>query len=145
VFRRRYGAGPLHLLALLASLAVAGAAVVRWFDSPAPDTLRILSWFVGAALLHDMVFLPLYSLLDWISADRLPVDGRVYLRVPAIVCAIVLLIFAPEILRLGDDTYRAASGEHQNVYLLRYLIFSGALFTLSGLLCAARFARRRGR
>ena len=31
-FRARYGAGPLHLLALLASFAIAGAAVLGWFQ-----------------------------------------------------------------------------------------------------------------
>ena len=38
--RRVYGAGPLHLLALLASFAIAGAAVVRWLDA-GPDAVNI--------------------------------------------------------------------------------------------------------
>lgn len=142
MFRRHYGAGPLHLIALLASLAIAAAAVVRWFDSTTSDIVRILIWFGAAAILHDIVFLPLYSLLDRTATSRVPVDARAYLRVPAIVSAIVLLAFAPEILRIGNSTYNAASGQQQNLYLLRYLIFSGALFALSGLACAARVARR---
>lgn len=145
MFRRHYGAGPLHLIALLASLAIAGAAVVRWFDFASSNIVRVLIWFGAAAIVHDVVLLPLYSLLDRTATSRLPVDARAYLRVPAIVSAIVLLTFAPEILRLGDSTYNRASGQHQTLYLVRYLIFTGGLFALSGFLCAARLAGRRRR
>src|SRR5262249_57800376 len=63
-FRRVYGASPLHLLALIASLAITAAAVVRWFDVAASDTARIVIWFAVAIIAHDLVLLPLYSALD---------------------------------------------------------------------------------
>jgi hypothetical protein len=59
-FRNLYGAGPLHLIALVASFAVIAAAVVRWFDSGS-DVVNILVWFGVAVVGHDLVFLPLYS------------------------------------------------------------------------------------
>jgi len=73
-FRRAYGAGPLHLLALIASLLIAGAAVAGWFDSAGSTVHLILIWFVGAIIGHDLVLLPLYSLLDRVAFGAL--SGR---------------------------------------------------------------------
>lgn len=137
--RARYGAGPLHLFAGLASLLISGAAVLRWFDSP--DVVRILIWFGGAAVAHDLVLLPLYSLLDRLGGQRGHGSWRMYVRVPALLSALLLLVFAPEILRLGDTTYRTASGGSQDVYLVRFLLSSGVLFALSGAAYALRSAR----
>lgn len=68
-FRRRYGASPLHLLALAASFTVTAAAVIRWFDSGS-DVIKILVWFVGAIVAHDLILLPLYSLVDRLVVGR---------------------------------------------------------------------------
>jgi hypothetical protein len=151
-FRQLYGASPLHLLALLASLALAGAAIVRWFDSGS-DTLNILIWFGGAILGHDLVLLPLYSLLDRIArrgrgapplgaAEHGP--GWVYVRVPALLSGLLALVFFPAILKLGAGTYADASGLHRNGYLARWLVTCGALFALSGIAYAVRLARTQG-
>ena len=67
-FRRLYGASPLHLLALAASMAIAAAAVAGWFASfPGPTVVKILEWFAAAVIVHDLVLLPLYTLLDRIA------------------------------------------------------------------------------
>jgi len=110
-FRRAYGGSPLHLLALLASLLIAAAAVAGWFDSfTTSDTVRILIWFLGAILAHDLVLLPLYSLLDRIASGTLRArDDRVapqaagdwvYVRVPALLsgllCHVNLIPLNPE-------------------------------------------------
>ncbi len=155
-FRRAYGASPLHLLALLASLLIAAAAVAGWFDSfTTSDTIRILIWFLGAILAHDLVLLPLYSLLDRIASGTLharrdqvaPQVPRawIYVRVPALLSGLLLIVFFPEALRLGNQTFRTASGLAQNVYLARLLLTCGALFALSGLAYAGSLARARRR
>lgn len=59
--RRWYGAGPLQLVVLLTSFAVAGYAGVRLL---AGDWFLIALWFAGAALVQDLVLIPLYSLAD---------------------------------------------------------------------------------
>ena len=153
-FRRLYGASPLHLLALAASMAIAAAAVAGWFASfPGPTAVKILEWFAAAVVVHDLVLLPLYSLLDRLAfgavrarraappAGRVP--GLVYLRVPVLLSGLLFLVFFPEILRLGDRTFLVASGFHQRVFLTRYLLTSGALFALSGLAYALSLARAR--
>lgn len=152
-FRGLYGASPLHLLALAASLLVSGAAVARWFDNTASITRLILIWFVGAIVAHDLLLLPLYSLLDRVAFGARhgrragpPLEhahGWIYVRVPALLSGLIFLVFFPEILRLGDQTYNVASGLHQNVYLARYLIACGVLFALSGLAYTVSLARER--
>lgn len=154
--RRRYGASPLHLLAFLASVAVAGIAVKGWLDEPAISIKYILIWFVGAIIAHDMVLLPLYTAFDRLAlavsrrahgrpgvpaparqgaAEPAPTrsPGWVYVRVPLILSTMLLLVFGAEILREGNATFHLASGHLQDVYLSRYLIVVGALFLLSGL------------
>ncbi len=153
-FRRLYGSTPLHLLALVASLLLAGAGVVGWLDSyTTSDEVRILIWLLGAIILHDLVLLPFYALLDRIAFGARherragpPLEhahGWVYVRAPALLSGLIFLAFFPEILRLGDQTYNVASGLNQNVYLLRFLITCGVLFAVSGLAYAVSLARGR--
>lgn len=149
-FRRRYGAGPLHLLAALATFAVVGLGVRGWFDEPAVSLRYILIWFAGAIIAHDLILLPLYSALDRVgagrsspSADPAPAAPArspwwVYVRVPLLLSGLLLLVFGPEIFEQGDATYHLASGQHQGVYLGRYLVIVAVLFTLSGLAFALR-------
>lgn len=152
-FRRRYGGSPLHLLSLAASMAISAAGVAGWFASfPGPTAVKILEWFGAAVVVHDLVLLPLYSLLDRIvlGASRAPrsapptdgVPGPVFVRVPMLLSGLLFLVFFPEILRLGDRTFFEASGLHQRVYVTRYLLVSGVLFALAGLAYATRLARR---
>ena len=68
-FRRHYGAGPLHLLSLVACLAFAGYVATRILAGP--EAIRILVWFAGAAVAHDLILWPLYAV-----ADRGAVRGR---------------------------------------------------------------------
>ncbi len=163
-FRRGYGAGPLHLVALIASLLISGAAVVGWFDSfTTPDIVRILIWFLGAIVAHDLILLPIYSLLDrgalhasghphrraapaGAPADPPPgrTPGWVYVRVPALLSGLLALVFFPEALRLGNATFQAASGMTQDVYLSRLLLTCGALFVISGVAYAINAGRARG-
>ena len=51
----------LQLLSLLASFAVAGYAAVRLL---AGNPIGIGAWFVGSAVVHDLVLFPLYAGID---------------------------------------------------------------------------------
>ena len=156
-FRALYGRGPLHLLALLASFAIAGAAVVGWFDRPR-DVVSVLIWFGAAIVLHDLVLLPLYSLLDRIAfgstrrrakrAREPALTGHVvnpaaYIRVPAMLSGLLLLVFFPVILGFGTQTELSASGIAESGYLARWLLASGVLFALSGVAYAFALSRAR--
>jgi hypothetical protein len=60
--RRWYGANPLHLLALLAALALAGYAVRAVIA--AGQWRGFAVWFAVAIVAHDLLLFPLYSLAD---------------------------------------------------------------------------------
>jgi hypothetical protein len=136
----RYGGSPAHLLASLAALAIAAAAVLGWLQRPR-DLEGVLIWFGIAAVLHDLVLLPLYSLVDRISIGQLPRHLGAYVRVPALISGLLFVVLFPTILGYGAATFHGASGLTEHGYLARWLLLSGVLFALSGLAFAAR--RRR--
>jgi hypothetical protein len=149
-----YGENPLHLVALVASMLIASAAIVGWFDAfPGSTTLKIIVWFVAAIVAHDLVALPLYSLLDRIAFGAIglraagqggaEVPGYVHVRVPTLLSGLLFLVFFPQVLRLGDHNFFEASGFHQRVFLARFLLTCGAMFAISGLAYAVRLARAR--
>jgi hypothetical protein len=155
--RARYGASPLHLLAMLASFAIAGAAVIGWFDRP-HDVMSVLEWFAAAIVLHDVVLWPLYSLLDAIAfggrrraarrarpprtAGALP-SPVPYLRIPSLLSGLLLLVFLPVIFGLGSRAEFTASGIPESGYLARWLLAVGAMFAVSGVAYAAAVRRAR--
>ena len=139
--RARYGGGPAHLLATIASLAIAAAAVIGWTQRPR-DLENVLIWFGAAIVLHDIVLLPIYSLLDRHTLGRIPAQVAAYVRVPALTSALVLAVVFPTVLGFGAHQEHNASGIVEHGYLARYLLLTGALFALSGLTYAIRGRRR---
>ncbi|MFI9051551.1 hypothetical protein [Streptomyces sp. NPDC053427] len=147
--RERYGASPLHLLLVLCSFALAAYAGVRLLTG---DTLGVVVWFVGAALLHDLVLLPLYTVTDRAvqgilgrrrtTGERsLPAAGRInYVRVPAFVALLLLLVWYPLILDRvpGYPSYTALSAD---VFWGRWLLITAALFAASALCLMAALWR----
>ena len=76
---RRYGASPVHLLAHLALLPVVAWALLTVLDFRAAS--NVVLWLVAAVILHDLVLLPAYSLLDRLA--RTATGSAVnYVRVP---------------------------------------------------------------
>ncbi|MEU0369673.1 hypothetical protein ABZ070_05300 [Streptomyces sp. NPDC006283] len=142
VFRRRYGASPLHLLLVLASFALAAYAGVRLLKG---DTLGVALWFVGAALLHDLVLLPLYVVTDRaaqclfreIPGQRPPRPSVNYVRVPLFVAGLLLLVWWPLILGRVNH-YTAYTGLPADGFLERWLLVTAALLIASAVILAVR-------
>uniref|UniRef100_A0AAU3H351 Lipoprotein n=1 Tax=Streptomyces sp. NBC_01401 TaxID=2903854 RepID=A0AAU3H351_9ACTN len=145
VLRRWYGEGPLHLLLMVSSFALAGYAGVRLLDG---DTLMILVWFVGAALVHDLLLVPLYSAAD--RALRVPFARRPrlvnHVRVPLLLSGLLLLMWFPLITR-HTERYEPASGLSPDRFLGNWLLITAALFAVSALRLVVRtlLERRRAR
>lgn len=147
-FRRWYGEGPLQLLVLLASFALAGYAGVRLLEG---DRLLIAIWFVGAALVHDLLFVPAYALAD--RALRAAAGRRNlsepnsrewinFVRVPAFLSGLLLLVWFP--LVTGQvERYESGTGLPAGVFLTRWLTVTAVLFAGSAL-CRV-LQTRRGR
>ncbi len=150
-FRTLYGSSPLHLLALLASFAVAGYAAQK--VSLAPHHLRIAIWFVAAAVLHDAFLFPLYAIADRSMVllvrrrprtsvpERSAVPAVNHIRVPVLFSGLLLLVFAPSITQQGSDSYKFTSSLDESPALDRWLLLSGIIFAVS----AASYAVRLGR
>jgi hypothetical protein len=137
-----YGANPLHLLALLACFALAGYAAAQLVSS---RPVGVAVWFLGAVVGHDLVLMPLYSIADRSvlaavrhRAPNLPAVPWInYLRVPAGLSALLLLVWFPLILRL-TTRYQQSTALSPDPFLWHWLAVTGALFLLS----AGAFALR---
>jgi hypothetical protein len=135
--RELYGESPLHLITLVASFAVCGYAALRWLSY---DWLSIAEWFVGAAVLHDLVLVPLYGGADWVVRRLLGLARRAplatprtavnHLRVPAFVSLLLLLVYWPLILG-NSPHYSVSTHLSETVFLGRWLLITAALFWAS--------------
>ena len=134
---RRYGAQPWHLAVLLALFAVTGYTATRLLGD-LPVALRILVWFVGAALVWDLVLGPLLALADRVLRAVLPRSALNHVRVPALFSALLLVLFAPLVLQRSEPVYQAKAGLTQDPYLDRWLAVTGVLFAVSAVLYAVR-------
>ena len=147
-FRRLYGSGPGHLLAMAFCFSIAGYAVYSLFENARPWS--VLLWLAGAIVVHDFVFLPLYTGAFWLAsrAGRVRDDWRRqavlhHLVAPAAVSGLLFLAWMPLILRLSAANYRPTTGLEQDPYLWRWIGLSLGLFAVSGLVYAVRRRRRR--
>jgi len=146
-FLRWYGAGPLHLLTMLACFSLAGFAVAELLPN---NFIGIPVWLVGAVIGHDLILMPLYTLADRsamaVLRHRPPQLTAVpwinYLRVPAALSGMLLLIWFPLIFRLPTGFPRATTLS-LDPYLWHWLAVTGALFLLSAAALALRLRSDR--
>jgi hypothetical protein len=141
--------GPVALLALLASFVVAGYAGVRLLSG---NPVGVGAWFVGSAVVHDLVLFPLYAGVDAVLVTllrRRPALATVagvpwlnHLRVPAVVSGVLLLVWSPLILRV-PTAYQEASGLSAQPFLPRWLAVTAVLFAISAITLAVRVATVR--
>ena len=134
---------PFQLLLLAASFALAAYAGVRLL---ADDWFGVTLWFVGAALLHDLVLLPLYALADRAVLRGLGAarhrDLALYVRVPAALSCLLLLVWFPLISGMTARRYRPATGLSPDGFLAHWLLITAVLFGTSALLLAVRLSVR---
>jgi hypothetical protein len=62
-----------------------------------------LTWFVGSALLHDLVIAPSWIGLGWLAARVLPPAARPAIVVGAAVAGFLALVALPFVLGVGAD------------------------------------------
>lgn len=133
---------PPRLALLLCSFALAAYAGVRLLDG---DWRGVVLWIVGAAVLHDLVLLPLYAAADRALLRVCGAAGRrtraLYVRVPAALSGLLLLVWFPLIARTRGRRYALATGHTADVFLGRWLLITALLFGGSALLLAGRALR----
>ena len=146
---RWYGASPLHLLTLLACFGLAGYAASQLLSS---HPVAVAVWFLGAVIGHDLVLMPLYSVADRSVLEVIrhrepelaPGPWINYLRVPAALSGLLLLVWFPLILRLPSP-YHASTALSADPYVWHWLAVTGALFLLSAVAFAVRLRREARR
>lgn len=139
--RRFYGAQPLHLLATVVALAIVAAGIAGWLQADL-DTRGIAIWAVASTLAFEWILLPLAWALDRIAlAPIAPRVNRVYIRAPALLSGLLLIVFAPLIFKADTPTFEAITGMSPPDYLIRWLLATAAMFAISGL--AYAFSLRR--
>jgi hypothetical protein len=151
-FRHFYGGQPLHLLATVMSFALVAAGFVGWAQ-PGSDLRGVLLWLLGCLIATELVLLPSAWLLDRIaigashgsaSSDRIRSEVA-YVRTPALLSGLLLIVFAPLIFSFDGATYTAVTATTTSRYLSRWLFSTAALFGISAVTYAIKLARDRRR
>ena len=137
--RARYGATPLHLV-LHAGLFAAFAWVALQV-ADAREAQNIALWFVAAIVLHDLVLLPFYSAIDRAGARGVRGPQINYVRIPAGLSGVLLLLFFPAILGRNEASFARVAGVAPSGYLERWLLVTAALFLASAVLYVVRSRR----
>ena len=128
---------PLLVLAHLALLPLCAWALLEILGGRSAQ--RIAIWLVACVIVHDLVVMPLYSGAD--RALRGVVGGAInYVRIPAALSLLMLVVFWSTIAGAGERAYRATSGQTYDGYATRWLLVSAALFAGS----AVVYLLRRG-
>ncbi|WP_166822393.1 hypothetical protein [Brevibacterium limosum] len=157
-FRAIYGARLPHLLVLTGCFLLAGCAL----SALGPDRLfgadvwwqSIAVWFVGAAIVVDLILLPLCAaanrgLIAVLGSrravphptPRVPLVN--YIRVPVLASGLLLVLFLPGIIEQGARTHLAATGHTHAPFLERWLWLTLLFCCLSVLAYAVRSCVRR--
>jgi len=146
-WKRVYGESPLHLLGQLVAFALAVYAFKQIIDVASTSKLSLLLWFVAGALLHDLIFVPIYLVLDLVARLGLQdhalrrVRAINHVRFPAAISGVLLLTTFPLILDRGKATFIRTAGEQPPDYLGRWLLITALVFAVSALAYAVRLRR----
>jgi hypothetical protein len=146
-FRRLYGSHPLHLIGHLIVFFVAGWAIDQIVGGGI--VVNWVAWFIGAALLHDLVLLPFYSVLDRLLGRVAPAGGLTrlsavnYVRVPVVISGILLLVYFPLILGASSRNYRNDTGHSLSGYTRNWLLITAGVCVASAVVYVVRSRRRR--
>lgn len=143
--RRRYGAGPVHLLAHVVMLPLVLWTLLQVVDISALG--NVLLWFAAGLIVHDLMLLPAYSALDRVALRARLRDVPVvnYLRFPAVISGLTFLAFVGNVTGRSDSNFASLTGLQHDGYLERYLVMVAVLFGLSAALLGLRVARADGR
>lgn len=147
VWKKVYGESPLHLLGQLVAFAIAAYAFTQIIDVTSTDNTSLLIWFVAGAFLHDLVFVPVYLVLDLVA--RLGIQDHAlrrvrainHIRFPVAISGVMLFMFFPLILGKNEGIFERTAGEPSPDYLQRWLLITVVVFAISALAYAVRLRR----
>jgi hypothetical protein len=151
--QRLYGDEPLHLMATIIAFAIVAAGVAGWFQAGS-DPRGILLWVAACAVAFEWIVLPLAWLLDRIAqvatrgaagAGTLPLRRAApFLYVPGMLSLLLLVVFAPLIIRADTGSFVAKTGMAPANYLFRWLLSTAAMYGVSAVWYALTLRRAGG-
>jgi len=150
LWRRTYGDSPLHLLGQLVAIVITIYAIKQVIGVASTDRVNLFVWLVAGAVLHDLIFVPVYLLLDMITRmgirDSHHIDVRLinHIRFPAAISGAMLLTLFPLILGKNEASFMRAAGEAPPDYVSRWLLITAVVFSVSALTYAIRLRRDAG-
>lgn len=128
-----------RLLAYLVLLPLSAWALLELLGGRGAE--RIALWLVAAVVVHDLIVLPLYSGADRAAQAALG-ESVNYVRIPAALSLLMLVVFWGTISGAGERAYRATSGETFDGHAARWLLATAVLFAGSGLVYLLRRGSR---
>jgi len=150
LWKRVYGESPLHLLGQLVALVLAVYAFTQATEVGSTDVKSLLIWFLAGALLHDLLFVPIYLGLDRVARrgvkDHAQRRVRVvnHIRYPAAISGVMFLTSFPLIIGRGEPNFVRGAGVQPPDYLGHWLLATAVALAVSALVYAVRL-RRDGR
>ena len=121
-----------------------GYAASRLLDD-LPVLVRIGVWFLAVALVWDLLLGPALALADRGARRLVPRTALNAVRVPALLSGVLLLVWAPLVLRRSEDVFERKSGLPVEPYLERWLVVTAVLFAVSAAVSGVVRLRARGR
>jgi len=101
-----------------------------------------LTWFVGSALLNDLVIAPLWIGLGWLSALLLPRAARGAVVAGAAVSGVLTLVALPFVLGKGRDPLNDSFLPRDYGLTLLFLVLAVWVVTAGAAVLAVRRSRR---
>jgi hypothetical protein len=101
-----------------------------------------LTWFIGSALLNDLVIAPVWIGLGWLSARLLPRAARPAVVVGAALSGVLTLVALPFVLGRGADPANPSFLPRNYGVTLLVLVLAIWVLTAVAALVAVRRARR---
>ena len=126
----------------VAFLALLGVQLTSGALSPYLGILTYMVLPVGFLTGLALLVLSRWRVRRALSRGR-PVPWANYVRVPAAISGLLLLVFFPVVCGKGEAAYTRVSGTTWEGYAVRWLVVSAAIFALSGALYALRQGSRR--
>lgn len=147
--REFYGAGPAHAAGAAFGLLIAFYGL--WRIVEVLDPWQVLPWLLGAAIFHDLIFLPIYAGIGGAAyaiarlglVDQPRVGLFNHIRIPALISGLLLVVWFPLIFELESDLYMRSTGLSTDVFMGRWLNLTAALFAISLLVYAGRMVHAR--
>jgi hypothetical protein len=129
-------------LFLLPGLAAGGYGLVGLLTAGPRVPLRsVLIWFVGSALLHDLIIAPVWIGLGWLAHRVLPRAARAPAMIGVAVSGLVSLVALPFVLGYGADPNNPSFLPRD--YGRNLLLVDGAVLVAAAMWAAVATVRAR--